>query len=136
MLLIIWNILEKQLSQAASCCFIDQNFKYFLQSQIWCSKLSDTYLIQKQPFVGVYSRLKKKAFSWVFFLLKLQAYSLRQDSARDVFQWVYLIFRNTFFAKDVCVVTASPKYHSFSLLRQNHLQNVTIGLGYVLIILK
>ena len=77
-LLIYWNILGKQLSQATSCpnhshCFIYQNFKYFLQNQI-----------QKQSFTVLYSRLQKNGYSWVSFLIKLQAYSLKKDSARDV----------------------------------------------------
>ena len=41
-----------------------------------------------------------------------------------------------FFAKHVWVVTASAKYHSFSLLHRPHQQNVTLDLGYILIIFK
>ena len=39
-------------------------------------------------------------------------------------------------AKQVWVVTAPSKYHSFSLLLRPHHQNVTLDLGYVLIIFK
>ena len=41
-----------------------------------------------------------------------------------------------FFAKHVWVVTACAKYHSFSLLHWPHQQNVTLDLGYILIIFK
>ena len=41
-----------------------------------------------------------------------------------------------FFANHVWVVTASAKYHSFSLLHRPHQQNVTLDLGYILIIFK
>ena len=41
-----------------------------------------------------------------------------------------------FFANHVWVVTASAKYHSFSLLHQPHQQSVTLDLGYILIIFK
>ena len=54
---------------------------------------------QKQPFTGACSRLQNKAYSWVFFLPKLQAYSLNKDSVRDFFQWVCLILQNIFLQK-------------------------------------
>ena len=41
-----------------------------------------------------------------------------------------------FIAKHIWVVTASAKYHSFSLLHRPHQQNVTLDLGYILIIFK
>ena len=41
-----------------------------------------------------------------------------------------------FFAKHVWVVTASAKYHSLFLLHRPHQQNVTLDLGYILIIFK
>ena len=41
-----------------------------------------------------------------------------------------------FFAKHVWVVTASTKFRSFSLLHRPHQQNVTLDLGYILIIFK
>ena len=40
------------------------------------------------------------------------------------------------FAKVVWVVNGSAKYHSFSLLSGPHQQNITLDLGYVLIIFK
>ena len=39
-------------------------------------------------------------------------------------------------SEHVWVVTASAKYHLLSLLRRPHQQNVTLDLGYVLIIFK
>ena len=54
---------------------------------------------QKQPFTGAYSRLQNKAYSWVSFLPKLQAYNLKKDSVRDFFQWVCLILQNIFLQK-------------------------------------
>ena len=74
-----------------------QNFKYFEQNQTWRSKLSDTYLNQKQPFTGVYSRLQKKAYSWVSFFFTTVADLLPKNvSIRDAFQWVCLIIPNSF----------------------------------------
>ena len=40
------------------------------------------------------------------------------------------------FAKHVSMMTASAKYHSFSLLRWPHQQNVTLDLSYILITFK
>ena len=60
----------------------------------------------------------------------------KKDTRRDVFLCVCLIFQNTFFTKHVWAVTASAKYHSFSLLRRPNQRNVTLDLGYVLIIFK
>ena len=134
--LINWNALENQLSQRRSCCFIDQNLKYFLHNQIWWSKSSGTYLNQKQPVTGVYSRLQKKGLFMSIFLFKVVGLQFKKDSPRVVLWWVYLTFWNTFFATHVLVMTASAKCQSFSLLRQPHLQNIALDLGYVLIIFK
>ena len=106
----------------SSDCVIDQNFKYFVRNQISWSKLSDTYLNQKQLFTDVYSHLQRKAYSWVFLLLKLQFYSLKKGLHQRWFPVVSLIFQNSFLAKHVWVVTASAKYHLFSLLRWPHQQ--------------
>ena len=57
-LLLNWNILKKQLFQAASC------------SDHGCHGYH-SYLIRS-------SRLQKSSYSWVSFLLKLQAYSLKK----------------------------------------------------------
>ena len=89
--------------------------------------MSLIYQDQKQAFTGVYSRLHENAFSWVSFLIMLQAYSLKKDSLTDFFLWVlrnnsehffaetrlggdcfYQIRLNTIF---FVVVTVSAKYH-------------------------
>ena len=96
------------------------NFKYFLQNKTWWSKLSGTYINQRQPFTGFYTRLNKNAYSLVSFLLKLQNCSLKKDSARNIFLRVCLEFQNSSFAKQVwkthLVSTASAKYHINKML--------------------
>ena len=116
--LIYCNILRKQLFQptyaltAVVVWLHTPKFQIFSTESNMMVKVV-TYL----PLTAVYScLLKKNAYSWVFFLLKFQAYIPPKKSTRDVF----LIFQNTFFAKHVWVVTASAKHHSFSLFRRPH----------------
>ena len=78
---------------------------------------------------------------------------IKLDSEADVHRYLQLLtekglFMSIFFTKiadqqpeknstrDVWVATASTKYHSFSFLRRPHQQNVTLDLGYILIIFK
>ena len=77
-----------------------------------------------QPFT------EKRLFMSISFT-KVGGLQPKQDSARDVFLWFCLIFQSTFFAKHILVVTASVKYHSFSLFCRSHLQNVTLDLSFL-----
>ena len=61
--------------------------------------MSLIYQDQKQAFTGVYSRLHENAFSWVSFLIMLQAYILKKDTETDFFLWVLRNNSEHFFAE-------------------------------------
>ena len=92
-----------------SDCFLDQNFKYFLYNQIWWWKLSGTI---SQPAVHrcLQPFTEKRLFMSILFN-KVAGLQPKKRLGRDVFQWVCLIFQNTFFGKHVLVVTAFAKHH-------------------------
>ena len=82
-----------------------------------------------QPFT------EKRLFMSIFFT-KVAGIQPKKSLRQRCFPVSCKIFQNTLFAKHVWVMTAPAKHHSFSLLRRPHRQNVTLDLGYALIIFK
>ena len=89
-----------------------------------------------QTLTGVYSGLQKKAYSWVSFFTKFADWETKKRLHQRFFPVSLPNITEFFFVKHVWAVTASAKYHSFSLMHRPHQQYVTLDLGYILIIFK
>ena len=114
-LLINWNILKKQFSQATLCSNHGPQIASWTKFQIFCTELNMMvkvvrYLPKSEAAVRMCLQpFTEKHLFLSNFLTKVAG--LNKNATRNVSLWVCLKFQKTFFCEHVWVVTSSAKYH-------------------------